>query len=98
MIVEAANVLVAVIHDSAVVTGENNQRLLGELQPLEFAQHLSDGVVQLGDGVASRANGARAAKARVRHAWHVDAVRRQIEEERAALIAFNKRLGLGSER
>ena len=76
-----------VVEDAAVVAGEDDERVVGQLQLVELGEHLANGPVELDDGVAADAALALAAELRVRHARDVDVVRGHFEEERLVSCA-----------
>ncbi len=93
-------VAITVIHDRAVVAGEDDQRVRGKPVFVEGAQHLADRPVELDDRVASRAHPALAREARVRHARDVDVVGCEVEEEWSGFVPVDEsdrlaREGLG---
>lgn len=55
MVVEAADVFVAVVHDAAVVAGENDESIVGEAVFFEGLHDLADGVVEFMEVIAASA-------------------------------------------
>ena len=63
---------------------------------VERREHLADAPVELLDRVAAGAAAALADEPRVRHARHVDVVRREVQEERLVLVLLDELDGLAS--
>ena len=82
-------VLVAVIADRAIVRAKNNERVVGKFQPVEGLDQFANAPVELHDSVAAKAEAGCAVEAFVRHARHVQIVRREKQEERIGLVGFD---------
>ena len=91
-------VLVAVVHDPAVVAADDDQRVVGQLEAVERVEHGADGAVEFLDDVAADAATALAAIGLAGDARHVDVVRGEIEEERLVLVPLDEADGLLRER
>ena len=84
---------VAVVHHPAVVAGEDDERVVGQLVPVELGEDLADAPVELLDAIAAKAVAALALEPRVRHARNVGVVRGEVEEERLRLVVCDERHG-----
>ena len=96
--VVARPVLVAVVHHAAVVAAEEDQRVVGQAEPVEGGQDLADRPVELLDRVAAGAALAGPLEPRVRDAGDVDVVRVEVEEERPVLVPLDEGDGLAGDR
>ena len=74
---------VPVVHHGAVIAGEDHERPVRELQPVERVEDLADAPVQLLHDVAAHAAPAGPREPGMGNARHVDVVGGEVEEERA---------------
>ena len=89
-VVELPDVLVAIVHDAAVVAGEEHEGVIGEFESVERFKELRNGSVQFVDGVTAGSGGAAAFPAGMRDAGHVDVVGCEVEEERSVRIFLDE--------
>ena len=78
-------ILVARVHDSAIVARENDERVVGELELVELVQKLPDAPVEVVDKIAVFAVGT-AGELRIRHDGFVNGVGRIVNEEWPVVI------------
>ena len=98
MVVEAADVLVTVVHDSAVVAGEYHERIVRELEPVERGEHGAHGVVEFVNRVSASARGTGPFETRVGNAGNMHIVRGEEQEKWLLAARFDELHGVLGER
>ena len=79
---------IAVVHHRAIVTCEDDERIIGYSLALQRIEHSTYGIVKLQYSIATRSHATLTDEAWVRIAWHMDIVRAQVKEEGSAGILF----------
>ena len=87
-------ILIAVLKNGAVVTGDDEQGVFSKAQPLQFVHDSPHGPVKFRNGIATQTHSTATAEPFVREARDVDIVRRQIHEERLVLVLLDEIQGM----
>ena len=81
-------IFVSIVEHGAVVTRKHHDRVAGKLQAIQRVEHLADAPIEFENGIPARTHVALPRETRVRKTRDVDIVRREVEKERACLLAL----------
>src|SRR5689334_14970580 len=84
-------VLVAIVQDSAVIAREDKQRIVKHTALVKCLYDSADAPVQFSDHVTARTHGGGIEEPMMGRPRHVDIVRCEVQEERAAGVSIDER-------
>ena len=88
---------VSVVQHGTVIAGEDDQRVVRELEFVEFPQNCANRIVKFRDRIAPRTHRRLAHEAGIGNARHMNIVCRKIEKKGMVLLALNEGEGLSEE-
>jgi len=83
-------IVVAIVHDGAVIRAEDDEGVFGELEAVESFHDFSDGPIELDDGVCTEAVGGDALEALMGDAGDVEVVGGIEEEEGVVFVLLDE--------
>ena len=83
-------IAISIVDHRPIVAGENDERILGQTEPVERSHELADARVELLDHISANAAAARPREPRIRHPRHVGLMRGKVEKERFLLGTLEK--------